>query len=186
MPEYLSPGVYVQEMPSATRPIEGVGTAMAAFVGFAAAGPANRPVLITNWSQYVNTFGSLEDGGLPNPHIPGAYLSHAVYGYFLNGGGRCYVTRVVGTPAAQEKSTPVQLPSRASKAMPSLIVHAKDNVSQDIQVDVLPPSKTIAAPVQTDGQTTDQPAPTDQSGLELFSLRVRMENVEENYDNLSL
>ncbi len=186
MPEYLSPGVYVQEMPSATKPIEGVGTAMAAFVGFAAAGPANRPVLITNWSQYVNTFGSLEDGGQSNPHVPGAYLSHAVYGYFLNGGGRCYVTRVVGTPAAQEKAAPLQLPSRSSKAVPSLIVHAKDNVSQDIRVDVLPPSKTAPAPAETDGQTADQSGQAAQPGPELFSLRVRMENVEENYENLSL
>src|SRR5437763_16343425 len=99
MPEYLSPGVYIQEMPSATRPIEGVGTAMSAFVGFAAAGSANRTVLITNWSQYVNTFGGLEDGGQGNPHVPGAYRSHAVYGYCLSGGGRCYVRRAVGTSA---------------------------------------------------------------------------------------
>ena len=63
MPEYLSPGVYIQEVDSGPRPIEGVGTATAAFVGFAAAGPANRPQLITNWSQYVNTFGGLEAGG---------------------------------------------------------------------------------------------------------------------------
>src|SRR6266568_4389934 len=131
MPEYLSPGVYVQEMPSATRPIEGVGTAMVAFVGFAATGPANRPVLVTNWSQYVNTFGSLEDGGQRNPHVPGAYLSHAVYGYFLNGGGRCYVTRVMGTTANQEKPAPLQLPSRSSKAVPSLFVHRKENTDQD-------------------------------------------------------
>src|SRR5438067_4732171 len=138
MPEYLSPGVYIQEVDSGPRPIEGVGTAMAAFVGFAAAGPTNRPELITNWSQYVNTFGSMEDGGQRNPHVPGAYLSHAVYGYFLNGGGRCYVTRVMGAAANQEKPEPLQLPSRSSKAVPSLFVHRKDTTDQDIQVDILP------------------------------------------------
>ena len=94
MPEYLSPGVYIQEVNTGTRPIEGVGTAMAAFVGLAPAGPANRPVLITNWQQYVETFGAEEEGGHRNPHVNGAFLSHAVYGYFLNGGGRCYVARV--------------------------------------------------------------------------------------------
>src|SRR4051812_48328531 len=95
MPEYLSPGVYIQEVNSGTRPIEGVGTAMAAFVGLAPAGPANKPVLITNWQQYVETFGATEDGGVArNPHMDGAFLSHAVYGYFLNGGGRCYVARI--------------------------------------------------------------------------------------------
>ena len=63
MPEDLSPGVYINEVSSGTRPIEGVGTAMAAFVGFAPAGPANTPTLITNWSQYVDTFGAVEENG---------------------------------------------------------------------------------------------------------------------------
>ena len=57
MPEYLSPGVYIEEVNTGARPIEGVGTAMAAFVGFAPAGPANAPTLITNWGQYVETGG---------------------------------------------------------------------------------------------------------------------------------
>ena len=43
MPEYLSPGVYIEEVNSGPRPIEGVGTATAAFVGFAPAGPVNQP-----------------------------------------------------------------------------------------------------------------------------------------------
>ena len=34
MPEYLSPGVYIEEVDRGPKPIEGVGTAMAAFVGF--------------------------------------------------------------------------------------------------------------------------------------------------------
>ena len=41
MPTYLSPGVYVEEVPSGSKPIEGVGTAIAAFVGMAPKGPAN-------------------------------------------------------------------------------------------------------------------------------------------------
>src|SRR6266545_4400627 len=94
MPEYLSPGVYIQEVDSGPRPIEGVGTATAAFVGFAAGGPANTATLVTNWNQYVSTFGKLEKGRL-NPHREGTYLSHSVYGFFLNGGGRCYVTNIV-------------------------------------------------------------------------------------------
>src|SRR6476646_8436134 len=128
MPEYLSPGVYIQEVDSGPRPIEGVGTAMAAFVGLAPAGPANRPQLVTNWSQYVETFGALEDGGRRNPHLPGGYLSHAVHGYFLNGGGRCYVTRVAtadranGSKDGKVNSATVQLTSAKSKAVPSLTV----------------------------------------------------------------
>ncbi|MFE7745534.1 phage tail sheath family protein [Nocardia sp. NPDC057455] len=85
MPTYLSPGVYVEEVEAGSRPIEGVGTAVAAFVGFAAEGPFNEPTLVTNWSQFTQQFGDFIDG---------SYLAHAVYGYFSNGGGACYVIRV--------------------------------------------------------------------------------------------
>ncbi|MGW0436452.1 phage tail sheath family protein [Micromonospora sp. NPDC003197] len=90
MPNYLAPGVYVEEVESGSRPIEGVGTAVAAFVGFAAQGPFNTPTLVTNWSQYSQVFGEF---------VPDCYLGHAVYGFFLNGGGACYVVRIGGDRA---------------------------------------------------------------------------------------
>jgi phage tail sheath protein FI len=182
MPEYLSPGVYVEEVNSGPRPIEGVGTAMAAFVGFAPDGPANRPELITNWSQYVKTFGRDEPGGR-NPHMPGVFLSHAVYGYFLNGGGRCYVTRVVPPAAGEVKPTPVQVPSRSSKAVPSLIAHAKNALVQDIRLDVLPPNRVTLPPPAAAGDGEQKPADTSD---QYFTLRVSMGDKVETYENLSL
>ncbi|NEA50131.1 phage tail sheath family protein, partial [Streptomyces sp. SID10815] len=88
MPSYLSPGVYVEEVASGSRPIEGVGTSVAAFVGLAPAGPLNEPTLVTNWSQYVASFGEFTDG---------YYLAHSVYGFFQNGGTAAYVVRVGGS-----------------------------------------------------------------------------------------
>ena len=85
MPTYLSPGVYVEEVPSGSAPIEGVGTAVAAFVGIAEKGPVNEPILCTNWSQFTQTFGEF---------VEGSYLALSVYGYFMNGGGSCYVVRI--------------------------------------------------------------------------------------------
>src|SRR6476661_8080469 len=85
MPTYLSPGVYVEEVSSGSKPIEGVGTAVAAFVGFAERGPVNQPTLVTNWTQFMTNFGAF---------MPGSYLAHGVYAYFLNGGGAAYVVRV--------------------------------------------------------------------------------------------
>ncbi|MBK9710619.1 MAG: phage tail sheath family protein [Kouleothrix sp.] len=140
MPEYLSPGVYIEEIQSGPRPIEGVGTAMAAFVGFAPGGPANKPMLITNWSQYVDMFGNLDESGRRNAHMAGAYLSHAVYGYFLNGGGRCYVTRVVAANGKSEPAPQAQIPSRASKAVPSLTFTPKGASTSDIQIEIGPPT----------------------------------------------
>jgi phage tail sheath protein FI len=85
MGNYLSPGVFVEEVPAGSRPIEGVGTAVAGFVGFAESGAFNEPTLVTNWSQFTERFGGFLDGG---------YLAHAVYGFFANGGGSAYVVRV--------------------------------------------------------------------------------------------
>jgi phage tail sheath protein FI len=167
MPEYLSPGVYIEEVNSGPRPIQGVGTAMAAFVGFAPGGPVNKPVLITNWSQYVETFGTLDSSGKRTPHLPSAFLSHAVYGYFLNGGNRCYVTRVAPTNGKEEKTTPAQLPSRASKAVPSLTVTPKGSPTSEIQVEIGPPT----------GE-----APPEGS----FTVKVRLGDVEEVYENVTL
>ncbi|MEU3249066.1 phage tail sheath subtilisin-like domain-containing protein [Streptomyces sp. NPDC006875] len=89
MPSYLSPGVYVEEVASGSRPIEGVGTSVAAFVGLAPSGPLNEPTLVTNWTQYVAAFGEFTDG---------YYLAHSVYGFFNNGGSAAYVVRVGGAP----------------------------------------------------------------------------------------
>ncbi|NJP43101.1 phage tail sheath family protein [Actinacidiphila epipremni] len=91
MATYLTPGVYVEEVQSGARPIEGVGTAVAAFVGFAERGPFHAPTLVTSWDQYAQLFGGFTEG---------TYLAHAVYGYFLNGGGAAYVVRIGGDASA--------------------------------------------------------------------------------------
>jgi uncharacterized protein len=95
MPTYLSPGVYVEEVARGARPIEGVGTSVAAFIGLAPKGPLNEPTLVTNWSQYVASFGDFTDG---------YYLAHSVYGFFNNGGSTCYVVRVGGTSPEGESA----------------------------------------------------------------------------------
>ena len=63
MPNYLSPGVYVEEVDSGPPPIQGVGTSTTAFVGMARRGPVEgRPVLVTNYGEYVRTFGHRSRG----------------------------------------------------------------------------------------------------------------------------
>jgi phage tail sheath protein FI len=111
MPQYLSPGVYVEEVQSGARPIEGVGTAVAAFVGFAEQGPFHQPTLVANWNQYVQSFGGFTDA---------AYLPHAVYGYFANGGGAAYVVRIggVATDAEPAAGEPVRLGGLRVAALP--------------------------------------------------------------------
>jgi phage tail sheath protein FI len=104
MPTYLSPGVYVEEVESGARPLEGVGTAVAAFVGLAESGPINTPTLISSWTAFTDLFGGF---------LPGSYLARSVYGYFMNGGGNCYVVRIGedgaasnGNPRGEQKALP--------------------------------------------------------------------------------
>lgn len=86
MPQYLTPGVYVEEIMGGARPIEGVGTNTAAFVGDNDSdNHVGVPVAINNWTQYTNTFPSTG---------PSSALTLAVHGFFLNGGQRCYVLNV--------------------------------------------------------------------------------------------
>ncbi len=110
MPTYLAPGVYVEEVPSAVKPIAGVGTSTAGFVGISAAitgvwdpktkvGMPAKPggeayaqaaalsaQPINNWTEFTQKFGELQTAN--------QYLAHAVYGFFNNGGTRCWVSRV--------------------------------------------------------------------------------------------
>ena len=129
MPNYLSPGVYVEEVEAGSRPIEGVGTAVAAFVGLAARGPANTPTLVTNWNQFNSVFGDF---------VEGSYLAHAVYGYFLNGGGAAYVVRVGADGVVPTASA--QLPSAADGGKPAFRVVALEAgaAGNDVTVEVAP------------------------------------------------
>jgi len=85
---YLSPGVYVEEVDRGSKPIEAVGTNTVGFLGESMMGPVNQAVLVTNWTQFVKTFGDFTQS---------TFLAHAIYGFFNNGGSRCYIVNV-GAP----------------------------------------------------------------------------------------
>ena len=93
---YLSPGVYVEEVDRGSKPIEAVGTNTVGFLGESAKGPLNESVLITNWSQFVKTFGDFKDCS--------EHLAHAVYGFFNNGGSRCFVVNVGAPVEAKQEA----------------------------------------------------------------------------------
>jgi phage tail sheath protein FI len=157
MPNYLSPGVYIEEVQAASRPIEGVGTAVAAFVGLAQRGPANTPVMVTNWSQFVATFGDFMEG---------SYLAHSVYGFFLNGGTTAYIVRI-GADGADAPTARLELPSSTDASQPAFRVVAVEAVgaSNDINVEVTEPSEP---------------------GEGVFRLVVTRGSEQEVYDNVSL
>lgn len=166
MPSYLSPGVYVEEVESGSRPIEGVGTSIAAFVGFAQKGPFDEPTLITNWSQYVSTFGDFVDG---------TYLASSVYGFFANGGGICYVVRI-GDGEAEASG---ELAVGAEVQIGPYAVKPRPGVAGEITVEVTeaegddPPSDTFQLIVRRDGQVAETyPSVTTKRSKENVATRV--------------
>src|SRR6185503_20197791 len=91
MPEYLSPGVYVEEIELGPRPIEGVSTSTAGFLGVTLRGPEDVR-LVTGFEEFKRIYGSY----LP---VDQSNLPFAIDGFFKNGGQRCFVGRI--TPDAQ-------------------------------------------------------------------------------------
>lgn len=98
MGTYLSPGVYVEEVSGGSKPIAGVGTSTGAFVGIAEKGVVDKAIPVTNWSQFVQEFGSFTSNG---------YLAYAVFGFFAEGGTTCYVVRAASN-SAKEASVPIK------------------------------------------------------------------------------
>jgi phage tail sheath protein FI len=133
MPTYLTPGVYVEEIPSANKPIEGVGTSVAAFVGLTPGGPVNTPMRISNWTQFAKIFG---DASNPEngPFMEGSYLAHAIYGFFQNGGSLCWVVRVGGDDGAQLARA--ALPASTDKSVEALRAIAKKGVTEQVKVEL--------------------------------------------------
>jgi phage tail sheath protein FI len=116
MPEYLAPGVYVEETSYRAKSIEGVATSTAGFVGQARFGPvAGLPTLVTSFEEFQRYFGSedpLVFNGVPTTN----HLGYAVRLFFENGGKRVYVARVF-RPAAGGS---VAGSRAASAALPAL------------------------------------------------------------------
>jgi len=105
MSTLLRPGVYVEEVPSASKPIEGVGTSIAAFVGLAPGGPVNRPIRISSWTQFAKIYSDPQQPE-EGPFMRGAYLAHAVHGFLASGGRVCWIVRAGrrGKAARREQS----------------------------------------------------------------------------------
>ena len=94
MPEYLAPGVYVEETSFRAKSIEGVSTSTTAFVGPARRGPPNElGELITSMGDFERIYGSLDSLNLGGEPVVN-HLGHAVAAYFNNGGSRLYISRV--------------------------------------------------------------------------------------------
>ncbi|NUO82506.1 phage tail sheath subtilisin-like domain-containing protein [candidate division KSB1 bacterium] len=159
MPEYLSPGVYIEEV-RGQQPIEGVGTSTGAFVGLATKGPIGKAELVANWTQFVDKFGGLTTDG---------YLGYAVYQFFAEGGTRCYVVRTCHYSGDPKK------PDATSA----------NGILKDAQ-DAATLKATASSPGKW-GKTLSVKIETASDGGNLFKMIILQNSVEvESFDNLSM
>lgn len=108
-----TPGVYIDEI-DRPGPIAGVGTSTAGILGPARKGPINVPTFLTNETQFTATFG----GYITAPPV---YATHAVHGFFANGGATLYFVRV-GTAVRAS----LALLDRPGAGAATILVRAKE------------------------------------------------------------
>ena len=125
MAEYLRPDVYVEDIPNAPV-IEQVSSSTGGFMGIAQRGKIGVPKFISSWNDYLREFAE----GLDSPFMQNSDLAYAVYGFFQNGGQRCYVMRV-GDKAAK-------VATQVSQDSVTMVMKAKDEGEwgNDLKVEV--------------------------------------------------
>lgn len=184
MPSYLSPGVYMEEVDRGTKPIEAVGTAVAAFIGYTERAAEVRdgntisllgkPTLVTNWSQYVQKFGSF---------VSGAYTPDSVYGYFANGGSIAYVVSIktLGASADPGAAEPAQVSvNEADKANKLLEFTAKEGGPAGNNIEVEIKATPPAAPEEGEGKGSKASTPSE------FNVVIKVNGqVAESFNNLT-
>lgn len=180
MPEYLSPGVYIEEVDRGPKPIQGVSTSTAAFIGFTEKIPdttvrengrykvvkaIRKPRLITNWSQFEDEFGSF---------VEGAYLAYAVYGFFQNGGRRCYVISLQEAPDVPT--------ARRSLLGNQLVIESKKSGLEGtrlrfkLELEGSPNNESPATPTEpqpVEGDTSTKPKENTPRESDSFKVRVQ-------------
>ena len=180
--DYFAPGVYVEEIDRGSRPIEGVQTNVGGFIGFTQAirGGAElfKPMLITTWDQYLQYFAQERSNGYTDFD---AYLPFAVQGWFLNGGGRCYVisigTQLPGTEVAETEETVLKIKTSTSRE--SLGFTFKDGDYTERVDIVITPSQPKAIP---DDPDVDPPV-----AAEFFTITIVQDDEErETFEHLTM
>ncbi len=124
MPQYLTPGVYVEEVSSGSKPLEAGATNVVGFLGVAQKGPVNEATLVTNWTQYTKIFGGMHKHG---------WMGHSVYLFFQNGGTKCYINNLAEAPKEappKEEAKEGKAKAEAAPAAESFAVRNPDNLTK--------------------------------------------------------
>jgi uncharacterized protein len=105
MTALLHPGVYVREVASGVRVIEGVPTSTTIFVGETERGPLT-PIKIKGIADYERSFGGFLRANTAAPAIVPVTMRYAIGGFFANGGTSAYVLRAASGTTARRTFAP--------------------------------------------------------------------------------
>jgi phage tail sheath protein FI len=126
MPNFTTPGVYIEEIPSGPRPIESVTTSVLGVVGVTMAGSVFTPTRVTTWQEFIDAFGRTD---------PGSFTAEAVWGFFHNGGTEAWVVKV------PHPTVPAGVPEAATHdpnvVLARSLVDGIDLFVDDAMVDIL-------------------------------------------------
>ena len=143
MAEYLTPGVFIEDNPN--PPVaEAVSASTGGFVGIAQRGEVGKPILITSWNAFINSFAF----GMDSPFLANSDLAYAVYGFFQNGGKRCYVQRVASDSVATATYAKDELTISAKDAGEwgnkiEIVVTANADVATNFDIEVIHNSQKV-------------------------------------------
>lgn len=166
MPEYLAPGVYVEETSFRQKSIEGVSTSTTAFVGPTRFGPATgEPPLLTSFPEFERIYGGIDQLQFSNEELTHNYVAHAVRSYFEEGGRRLYVARVVDSSAvnatASISASPANIsfaarhPGAAGNFSVTLIFKASENILGQTPRDPTQPLSADTVPILRSARNGD-------------------------------
>jgi phage tail sheath protein FI len=126
MPNNMTRGVYIEEVPSGVQPVEAVSSSVLGIVGVTMAGPVLEPTKVTSWQGFIDAFGRTD---------PGSFTAEAVWGFFHNGGSEAWVVKV------PHPTVPAGIPEPATHdpdaVLARVLVEGIDSLDGSSQVDLL-------------------------------------------------
>lgn len=183
MPEYLSPGVYVEEFESGSKPMEGVGTSTAGFIGLSVKGPdIGVPQLVTSFADFRRKYG----GYLSQSEFEDyRFLAYAVEHFFINGGTRAFIMRVAPPDAKCAESVSDQEiikftaknPGKWGNFIRVIITPSSKAKTQILSVDELPQGKMYKIKNAAGFQTGDIIAFSDGNEIQYNKISSIQDNL---------
>lgn len=179
MPEYLAPGVFVEETSYRAKTLEGVSTTTTGFVGPTRSGPVClEPDLVTNLSEFEQVYGDGQPLVFGSSVMPN-FMWHAVRAFFTEGGKRLYVSRVF-LPTETSPYAPVSADQELTPVLANNLYadgHARYMPIEDVAEPTTPGSEDpdsetespesvepTAEPTETEGNSTSEsesPSPAE-------------------------